>query len=131
MKSGAMKRDYTRQIAEFWPTIMRAWDDHADKRPVIECDVVKRQVLAWSAQEYISGLSERTREATRRQFDRVTAIGGIMIFIRDTRHRVLQSQVYVPHDTSEPKPNQTVHRTRASRSASRTSGTRGAAGSRR
>lgn len=102
-----MKRDYTRQIAEFWPTIMRAWDDHADKRPVIECDVVKRQVLAWPALEYISGLSERTREATRRQFQQATAAGGIMVFIRDRRHRVLQSQVYVPDDTSEAEPNPT------------------------
>ena len=97
-----MNRDYTEQIAEFWPTIMRAWNDYADKRPVIECDVVKRQVLAWPAQEYISGLSERTREVTRRQFQRATAAGGIMVFIRDSRNRVLQSQVYVPGDTPEP-----------------------------
>ena len=103
-----MNRDYTKQIAEFWPTIMRAWNDYADKRPVIECDVVKRQVLAWPAQEYISGLSERTREMTRRRFQRATAAGGIMIFIRDSRNRVLQSQVYMPDDTSEPKSNQTV-----------------------
>jgi hypothetical protein len=124
-----MQRDYTKQIAEFWPTIMRAWNDYADKRPVIECDVVKRQVLAWSAHEYISGLSERTREVTRRQFQRATAAGGIMVFIRDSRNRVLQSHVYVPDDTCEPKPNKTVHLTGASRSASGTGRTPGAAGS--
>jgi len=105
MKTGAMKRDYTKQIAEFWPTIMRARNDYADKHPVIECDVVKRQVLVWSAQEYITGLSERTREVTRRQFRRATAAGGIMVFIRDSRNRVLQSHVYMPDDASESKPN--------------------------
>jgi hypothetical protein len=99
-----MKRDYTKEIAEFWPTIMQALNDYGDKHPVIECDIVKRQVLAWSGQEYINSISERTREATRRQFRRATAAGGIMVFIRDSKNRVLQSQVYMPDDTSESKP---------------------------
>ena len=91
-----MKRDYSKQIAEFWPTIMRAWHDYADKSPVIECDIVGRRVLAYPAKEYLDGLSARTREATRRQYRRTRAAGGIMIFVRDSTHRVLQSQVYVP-----------------------------------
>ena len=62
-----MTKDYTGQIAEFWPTIMEAWHDHGDKCPVIECDVVKRPVAAWPARDYINELSERTREATLRQ----------------------------------------------------------------
>jgi len=106
MKNRAMKRDFAEQIAEYWPTIMRAWHDFADKRPVIECDLAKRQVLAWCAQEYISGLSERTREAARRQYRGASAVGGIMIFIKDSRNRVLQSQVCVPDDESTPKPRQ-------------------------
>ncbi len=126
-----MKRDYTKQIAEFWPTLMRAWNDHADKHPVIECDVVKRQVLAWPAQEYINDLSERTREVTRRQFRRATAAGGIMVFIRDSRNRVLQSHVYMPDDTAKAKLKQTDQRTGASRAASGTGRTPRAAGSRR
>jgi hypothetical protein len=99
-----MNRDYTEHIAEFWPTIMRAWDEFSDKHPVIECDVVKRQVLAWSAEEYINGLSERTREATRQQYELATVGGGIMIFILDSKHRVRQSQVYMPDNTSVVKP---------------------------
>ena len=101
-----MKRDYAEQIAEYWPTIMRAWHYFADKRPVIECDIVKRQVLAWPAEEYINSLSERTREAARREYRRTTAVGGIMIFIKDSKNRVLQSQVYVPDDKSTRKPTQ-------------------------
>lgn len=100
-KSGSMRRDYSRQIAEFWPTIMRAWHDHADKLPVIECDVVARQVIAYPAKEYINGLSARTREATRRQYRRACAAGGIMIFVRDSHYRTLQSQVYTPDRRSE------------------------------
>jgi hypothetical protein len=126
-----MKRDYSEQIAEFWPTIMQAWHDYADKSPVIECDIVNRQVLAWPAREYISGLSARTRQATQRQFRRACAAGGIMIFIRDSTCRVLQSQVYTPDKRCEPKPNQPVQRTGASRSAQRPTRASSAAGSRR
>lgn len=80
---------------------MRAWHDYADKLPVIECDVVARQVLAYPAKEYINGLSARTREATRRQYRRACAAGGIMIFVRDSNYRTLQSQVYTPDRRSE------------------------------
>ena len=114
-----MKRDYTEDTAEFWPTILQAWHDYADESPVIECDIVNRQVLAWPAREYINGLSARTRQVTHRQFRRACAAGGIMIFIRDSKHRVLQSQVYTPEKRSKPKPDQTVQRTGASRFAQR------------
>ncbi|MBX3746285.1 MAG: hypothetical protein KF833_13345 [Verrucomicrobiae bacterium] len=93
-----MAKVYTKEIAEFWPTIMQAWHDHADKCPVIECDIVKRQVRAYASSEYIDGLSERTRVATRRQFKHVAAIGGVMVFIRDSTNRVMQSHVFTPDD---------------------------------
>lgn len=95
-------RDYSKQIAEYWPTIMRAWEEFADKRPVIECDIVRRQVLAYPAKEYINELSTRTREAARRQYREVCAAGGIMVFVRDSKHKVLQSQVYTPDVEAQP-----------------------------
>jgi hypothetical protein len=91
-----MTRDYSRQIDEYWPTIMQAWDEHGDKSPVIECDLGARQVLAYPAQDYIEGLTSRTRAATQRQYRQACAAGGILIFIRDSKHRTLQSQVYTP-----------------------------------
>ena len=53
-------RDYTEQIREFWPTILRAWEAHAGKRPVIECDLAGKKVRAYASHEYIDSLSERT-----------------------------------------------------------------------
>lgn len=108
-----MARDYTQQIAEFWPTIMRAWHEHADKLPVIECDIVARKVLAYPAKEYLGDLTARTREAARRQYRGACAAGGIMVFIRDTARRVLQSQVYVPDRRAERKPKPAVRRAAA------------------
>jgi hypothetical protein len=108
-----MTRDYSKQIAEYWPTIMRAWREHGDKLPVIECDIIGRQVLAYPAKDYIDGLTARTRAGARRHYRQACASGGIMVFIRDSRHRILQSQVYSPDEEPEPEPNHPVHRTAA------------------
>ena len=95
-----MTPGYQKQIAEFWPTIMQAWDEHGEKHPVIECDVVLRQVAAMPAKEYINGLTDRTRKATLRTYKKATAEGGIMVFIHDSKNRVLQSHVFTPDDTA-------------------------------
>lgn len=95
-----MTTDYKKQIAEFWPTIMQAWDEHGEKHPVIECDVALRKVSALPAKEYINGLTERTRKAALRQYEKVTAESGIMVFIRDSKNRVLQSYVFTLDDTA-------------------------------
>lgn len=89
-----MTRDYTDQIAECWPTIMQAWQEHSDKHPVIEYDLENKVVGAFPSKDYIDGLSQRTREATRRLFHRLAARGGMMLFIRDPDNRVLQSYTF-------------------------------------
>lgn len=87
-------RDYSIEIESYWATIERAWDEHGDKHPIIECDLAKRQVAAYPAREYIRGLSDRTRRATQRRYDRAVREGSMMVFIRDSDNRVLQSYVF-------------------------------------
>jgi hypothetical protein len=87
-------RDYSTEIDLYWPTIERAWNDHADKHPIIECDLAKRRVYAYTAKEYIAGLSDRTREDTEQRYERTVRDGSMMVFIRDSDNRVLQSYVF-------------------------------------
>ena len=91
-------QDFADHIAEFWPAIRRAWDEHRDKHPILECDVAGRTVAAFPARQYIDSLSERTRDATRRQFARVERAGGTIIFVRDCRNQVLQSGVFTARE---------------------------------
>jgi hypothetical protein len=93
-----MTSDYEKQIAEFWPAIMQAWDEHGDKHPVIECDAVLRKVAAMPAKEYLNGLSDRSRAAVLKQYEQVTAEGGMMVFVRDSENRTLRSQVFNLND---------------------------------
>ena len=101
-----MKSHFEEQIAEFWPTILQAWGEHGGKHPIIECDVVLRRVSAMPAKEYIDGLTDRTRKATLRTYLKATAKGDIMVFILDSKNRVLQSQVFTlttgPETLSQP-----------------------------
>ena len=85
-------------IAEFWPAIRQAWDEHRDKHPILECDVAGRTVAAFPAKQYMDTLSERTRDATHRQFARVERAGGTIIFVRDGRNQVLQSGVFTARE---------------------------------
>ncbi len=91
-------RDYSDEIEEYWPTIMLAWEAHRDKHPVIVCDLASRTVAAYPAQEYIDDLSERTRSATRWRFDELDNEGGMMVFVRDSDHRKLQSYSFAAQD---------------------------------
>jgi hypothetical protein len=90
----SMPRDYSPEMNEFWPTIMLAWKEHAEKRPVVECDLANKTVAAYPAKEYIDALSERTRETTHIEFDRIIKKGGIMVFIRDNKNRIIQSYTF-------------------------------------
>ncbi len=89
-----MIRDYSTEIESYWATIERAWNEHADKHPIIECDLAKGQVIAYPAKEYIGGLSDRTRQETHRLYDRTIREGSMMLFIRDSGKRILQSYVF-------------------------------------
>ncbi|MBS3921349.1 MAG: hypothetical protein KG012_20950 [Deltaproteobacteria bacterium] len=99
-------KDYTIDIADFWPTIMKAWQEHRNRHPLIECNLLERKVFAYPAKEYINTLSKRTRSRTLRQYEQVTAQGGMMVFVNDFENRVLQSHVFNAEDIEpDAKPN--------------------------
>ncbi len=77
---------------------MQAWDEHGEKHPVIECDVVNRKVMALPAEEYLNGLTDRTRKAARRSYEKITTKGGMMVFIRDSERRILLSHLFTQGD---------------------------------
>ena len=87
-------RDYSTEIDSYWATIERAWNEYGDRHPIIECDLAKRQVIAYPAKEYIADLSDRTRQETQRCYDRTVREGSMMVFIRDSENRILQSYVF-------------------------------------
>lgn len=94
-------KDSASDIADFWPAIMRAWQENMNRHPIIECNLHnlhERKVLAYPAKEYINSLSERTRLKTLRQYEQMTAQGGMMVFINDYEKRILRSYIFNAED---------------------------------
>ncbi len=98
-------KDYSNDIAEYWSTTIQAWQEFGDRHPIIECDVEERRVYAYPAMDYINSLSEKTRAKTLRQYKKLTAAGGMMLFIKDPKRQILQSQVF---DANEITPQDEV-----------------------
>ncbi len=98
-------KDYLEQLSLYWHTILQAWSEHREKHPIIECDLSEKTVAAVPAADYVNYLSERDREKTRRIYNRITAKGGMMVFIRDSENRILQSYSFDANELNDPKEN--------------------------
>jgi len=94
-KSDSKKRKdpYLSALGKAWPTILTAYNDFKDSKPIIEYRLRQKLVLAYPAIPYINDLTERTRKQTRRIYRDTVAEGQLMVFVRDTRKRVLRSYV--------------------------------------
>jgi len=93
-----MKDRYLDAIGEAWPTILRAYGDFKDRDTVIEFEMRRRIVYAYPAFDYINDLSSRTREQTHQLWREAAAAGQFLVFVRDTKNRVLRSYVFPVED---------------------------------
>lgn len=91
-----MSDPYLKQVQEHWDDITRMYDIFEHKDPIIEFDVVRLQILAYPAEEYLDRLSNRTREQTRRQYRQAVAERALMVFVRDEPRQVFRSCILPP-----------------------------------
>lgn len=93
-KSSKVKDVYLRHLGKIWPTILRAYNDFKDIKPIIEYRLREKVVLAYPALPYIADLTKRTREETRQVYREAAENRRFMVFISDSRERVLRSYVF-------------------------------------
>jgi hypothetical protein len=96
-------KNYSKQLSQYWPTILKAWSEYREKHPIIECDLSEKTVAALPAADYINYLSERDREKTRQIYEAITAKGGVMVFIRDNKNQILQSYTFDAAELNDQK----------------------------
>ena len=92
-KRAQRKDPYLDAIDEVWPHVLKAYMDFKNKRPVIEYELPRKMIYAFPAADYINGLTERTREATRKIHRKAAMAGEFLVFVRDTKRKVLGSYV--------------------------------------
>ncbi len=123
-----MDDPYLEKIMEGWNTISYAYRMHEHKRPIIEYELPRGIVYAYSAQEYIGSLSARTRDQARQQYEEASGAGKFVLFVCDTDNKVLRSYVFeVPSDSERDGPHKANRRSpkRHNKSLKRTGVERG------
>ena len=95
-----MTDEYSEKINEYWDEITGMYIAFEHKKPIIEFDLNRMRIIAYPAEEYLDGLSERTREQTKKQYQKAAATGALMVFVRDEEKEVLRSYIF-PHSGTE------------------------------
>ena len=88
-----MADPYLTKIRDNWDAITGMYRLFESKHPIIEFDVVRLQVKAYPAQQYLDQLSERTRQQTKSQYQQAVAEGELFVFVRDEPNRVFRSYI--------------------------------------
>jgi hypothetical protein len=88
------KDPYLLALGKIWPSILSAYDDFKDLKPILEYRLREKILYAYPALPYINDLNDRTREQARRTYMDAIAGGEIMVFVSDTSKRVLRSYVF-------------------------------------
>ncbi len=86
-----MADSYQALIAEQWPRIAALYNEHADKRPVMLIDVEETAIHAFPYQEFTALLDAASQAALAEQYQRAVANRQMVLFVRDTQHKIFQS----------------------------------------
>ena len=89
-----MTDEYSEKINEHWEKITGMYVAFEDKKPIIEFEPNRIRIIAYPAEEYLDGLSERTREQTKKQYQNAAAAEALMVFVRDEEKEVLRSYIF-------------------------------------
>ena len=71
-----------------------------NNKPIIEFEPNRIRIIAYSAEEYIDGLSDRTRDQSKKQYREACVTGALMVFVRDEQKEILRSYIF-PRDEEE------------------------------
>ncbi len=85
---------YMQKIDEYWNEITGMYVKFEDKKPIIEFEPNRIRIIAYPAEEYLDGLSDRTREQTKKQYREASVTGALMVFVRDEQNEVLRSYIF-------------------------------------
>ena len=105
---GKAEDPYLPALAKIWPTILSAYDDFRNRKPIVEYRPVEKIVYAYPALPYINDLTVRTREQTRRLYVESMAAGEFLVFVRDSSKRVLRSYVFPVEQPMQNRSESTV-----------------------
>ena len=93
-----MSDPYFSRVQEYWDTILRAYTDFEQKKPVILVDVDEAKIYAYPYHDFKADLSPRSQAWLEQQYTAAVRDGKIVVFVRDYRKRKLVSYTVSPEE---------------------------------
>jgi hypothetical protein len=90
-----MNDPYINLIDEHWNEIVMIHDAFKKNQPIIEFDIVCTKLYSYPAEDYISNLSPRTKNRTKRQYKEAFKNNQFILFVRDEKRQKLSSYMYI------------------------------------
>jgi len=85
---------YKKKIDDHWDKITGMYVAFEKKKPIIEFEPNRIRIIAYPAEEYLDGLSPRTRNQAKKQYRDACANGAIMVFVCDEQREILPSYIF-------------------------------------
>lgn len=93
---------YVEYIRRHWPYITELYNEHADKHPVMLADVQGGEIHAFPYEEFKALLDVPSQQALAEQYRRAVENRQMVLFVRDTSHKLFQSYSLALEDTPPP-----------------------------
>ena len=91
-----MSDPYFSMVQEQWATLIRAYTDFEEKKPVILFDIQAAKIYAYPYHDFKADLSPRSQALLEQQYNEALTAGKIVVFVRDDRKRKLVSYTLEP-----------------------------------
>jgi hypothetical protein len=79
-----MSDPYFEAIQEQWPNIRGLYMTYGTKKPIILYDIRERKIYAYPYKEFKEELSENSQRALERDYKSASALGSMVVFVRDS-----------------------------------------------
>lgn len=89
---------YLELIKEQWLSIADTYNRFADQQPIMLVDVQNAEIYAYPFEEFVLVLDAPSRRQVEAQYRRAIANRQMVLFVRDTDHKVFQSYTLALED---------------------------------
>ena len=78
-------------LSEYWEHVVVAYKQCEDKRPIMLYDIQEKQIYAYQYEGFKSEMSVRSQALLAEQYERASASGEMVVFVRDNDNERLVS----------------------------------------
>jgi hypothetical protein len=88
-----MSDPYFEAIQEQWPNIRALYMTYGGKKPIILYDIQEQKIYAYPYKEFKAEMSEKSQASLEHDYKSASALGSMVVFIRDNIERKLVSYI--------------------------------------